>query len=421
MVVEICSTTQPLHKIALLSSPYLPNDLDYDLFPINDTSGFVTNQIRPSPTGSLQSPQITVKGVARDLIERRVWVATGTTGVVGGVIKASPHFIQIANGRTLQQVWAVRLDRETLAGDSGAWVVDAVTGELCGHVVAGDPLTGLGYLVPAVKVFADIEARLGVAPVFPTLRNQSSSCVVHDKQHRISKIANPLKAYKRDNLKRLVLNTYEACSALASTPKHILENNGTVFKTVLRNLILCLVLALACFLQSNAKSTVTQNQVSGWEVFLVYAPVVGSILLVTFWREFYIYLLDSPRRSKVYREALDTFSLHRIIANEAARKIFQARSAIERELGISYVPTEVVKQRTFPRSGGEKRFSYRSYWRASIKKYDPTNLCRVLIQSITMNISLVLAFSRSKLRYLIWILSASYNAFLAFGKFCPSL
>jgi hypothetical protein len=35
--------------------------------------------------------------------------------------------------------------------------VDALSGVLYGHIVAGDPLTGLGYVIPAFKVFGDIK------------------------------------------------------------------------------------------------------------------------------------------------------------------------------------------------------------------------------------------------------------------------
>ena len=49
----------------------------------------------------------------------------------------------------------------TVKGDSGSWVIDAVTGDLYGHIVAGVPETGLAYIVPAVKTFEDIEKCMG--------------------------------------------------------------------------------------------------------------------------------------------------------------------------------------------------------------------------------------------------------------------
>ena len=51
-----------------------------------------------------------------------------------------------------------------MPGDCGAWVVNANTGLLYGHIVAGDPVTGMAFIIPAHKVFSDIEHRFGVRP-----------------------------------------------------------------------------------------------------------------------------------------------------------------------------------------------------------------------------------------------------------------
>ena len=57
--------------------------------------------------------------------------------------------------------------RRTVPGDCGSWVVNAETGDIYGHIVAGDPISGLAYIIPAYKVFDDIEFRFGVRPVLP--------------------------------------------------------------------------------------------------------------------------------------------------------------------------------------------------------------------------------------------------------------
>lgn len=51
-----------------------------------------------------------------------------------------------------------------MPGDCGAWVVNATTGLIYGHIVAGDPVTGIAYIIPAHKVFTDIERRLCTRP-----------------------------------------------------------------------------------------------------------------------------------------------------------------------------------------------------------------------------------------------------------------
>jgi hypothetical protein len=45
-------------------------------------------------------------------------------------------------------------------GDSGSWVVETDSGNLCGHIIAGDLSTGLGYVFPAKAVFQQIEHQL---------------------------------------------------------------------------------------------------------------------------------------------------------------------------------------------------------------------------------------------------------------------
>jgi len=50
-------------------------------------------------------------------------------------------------------------------GDSGAWVVDAETNELYGHVIASD-VFGRAYVIPIADIFLDIRDRLSAQSVF---------------------------------------------------------------------------------------------------------------------------------------------------------------------------------------------------------------------------------------------------------------
>ena len=179
----------PMLKIGSLSSSLASSDLDYNLFPLQTTDATIHNEINIQSEEACSTKQILIQGVARELTARKIFVATGTTGVVSGSMQESPHFLQIENSRHLQEVWAVRLDREILAGDSGSWVIDASTGELCGHIVASDPLTGLGYVVPAHKVFDDIKKHLGSAPVLPSHPSLETSTGPQDPlSHRAKQI-----------------------------------------------------------------------------------------------------------------------------------------------------------------------------------------------------------------------------------------
>jgi hypothetical protein len=52
-------------------------------------------------------------------------------------------------------------------GDCGAWVVEASTGDIFGHIVAGRPGSHQAYIIPAYKVIADIENTTGLPPIIP--------------------------------------------------------------------------------------------------------------------------------------------------------------------------------------------------------------------------------------------------------------
>jgi hypothetical protein len=51
-----------------------------------------------------------------------------------------------------------------MSGDSGAWVVDYLTGELYGHLVASD-VFGVAYVIPINDIFQDIQRRLSLEGV----------------------------------------------------------------------------------------------------------------------------------------------------------------------------------------------------------------------------------------------------------------
>ena len=55
-----------------------------------------------------------------------------------------------------------------MPGDCGSLVVNATTGDIYGHIVSGDPSSGLAFIIPAYKIFDDIEKKFGTRPSFPS-------------------------------------------------------------------------------------------------------------------------------------------------------------------------------------------------------------------------------------------------------------
>lgn len=112
---EVLSPSQPTYsskpKISNLL-PYERNDLDYEVFEIDDPYYHNWNKIDlPSSGDSVR--HIIPNKIARTLVECPVWAATGTTGCVQGTMMRQPHYIKMEGSETFQEMWAVRLDRNT--------------------------------------------------------------------------------------------------------------------------------------------------------------------------------------------------------------------------------------------------------------------------------------------------------------------
>ncbi|KAF4629312.1 hypothetical protein G7Y89_g8839 [Cudoniella acicularis] len=117
--------TQPYHEngdarprqIGVVKEAGVQNDLDYEIFRIDDPVLHVPNRINLPPT-----PE-------------------------------EPHRL---------------LDIQT-PGDCGAWVVDAHSGALYGHVVAGNSSLRRAYIIPAINVMNDILQRFQHSPILPSI------------------------------------------------------------------------------------------------------------------------------------------------------------------------------------------------------------------------------------------------------------
>ena len=109
------SPSQPAYssnpKIASLL-PFERNDLDYEVFEIGDSSYHNPNTI-DLPSSGYPSRRIIPNKIAKTVVESPVWAATGTTGCVQGVLMRQPHYIKMEGSETFQEMWAVKLERNT--------------------------------------------------------------------------------------------------------------------------------------------------------------------------------------------------------------------------------------------------------------------------------------------------------------------
>ena len=86
----------------------------------------------------------------------KIFVAT-RNGVVAGTGTGSGTSIKLGNDDELRRVWSIELESSLSSGDSGAWVVDAESGDVYGMVVAGSSGLHEEYIVPATDIGQDIQ------------------------------------------------------------------------------------------------------------------------------------------------------------------------------------------------------------------------------------------------------------------------
>ncbi|KAH0283401.1 hypothetical protein KCU62_g9068, partial [Aureobasidium sp. EXF-3399] len=85
-----------------------------------------------------------------------------TSGLKTGIISAAQSFVKIKGRRNFSLSWTVVGDFG-IGGDSGAWIVSNVTGQVAGHVLA--ERTGLTYICAMHLLFEDIQQTLSACRI----------------------------------------------------------------------------------------------------------------------------------------------------------------------------------------------------------------------------------------------------------------
>ena len=85
-----------------------------------------------------------------------------TSGLKTGIISAAQSFVKIKGRRNFSLSWTVVGDFG-VGGDSGAWIVSNVTGQVAGHVLA--ERTGLTYICAMHLLFEDIQQTLSACRI----------------------------------------------------------------------------------------------------------------------------------------------------------------------------------------------------------------------------------------------------------------
>ena len=98
--------------IGVLTADYARTDLDYEIFRLENLSIAYSNKVTLPST--IKHPSIIhPKTIARKSTTKAVWAVTGTSGCVQGEMTQQPHYIKMEGSQTLQEMWAVELERKT--------------------------------------------------------------------------------------------------------------------------------------------------------------------------------------------------------------------------------------------------------------------------------------------------------------------
>ncbi|PQE19035.1 Ankyrin repeat domain-containing 52 protein [Rutstroemia sp. NJR-2017a WRK4] len=131
-----------------------PN-LDWALFTIENSLLYLPNVVTKH-----EIARINCVGIHEVEVERNVVLMTAMSGPVSGILSRSWSL----SSRSRLGVTVLITSTVLQPGDSGAWVVDDITNEVYGHVVASD-VFGRAYVVPINDIFEDIKRRLSLEMV----------------------------------------------------------------------------------------------------------------------------------------------------------------------------------------------------------------------------------------------------------------
>jgi hypothetical protein len=139
-------------------SPEKPShsSLDYALIEVSRDFKLMPRDAQPC------FPLLNPHGIAVRPRDGNVLTVTGSNGLLNGIMSGTPSFKTIPGSNKIQELWTVRLEGNLSSGDCGSWIIDAENGELFGHIVAGSPKSGVGYIIPAYVIIEDAKMTFGL-------------------------------------------------------------------------------------------------------------------------------------------------------------------------------------------------------------------------------------------------------------------
>ena len=164
------------HLSSVSHQPASKHDLDWALIKLEDPSLYRPNLlVFPESTYEFGVSARLIEGprrLTRATRSRDVLLLSGMAGLKRGKLATSFGYLMIGPVKQFNEVYNVSMSDGSVidAGDCGSWVVDSVTHEVYGHVIASDAF-GDAYVIPLDNTFRDIRQQLAADQVcLPTER-----------------------------------------------------------------------------------------------------------------------------------------------------------------------------------------------------------------------------------------------------------
>ncbi|GKT98175.1 hypothetical protein FLAG1_05364 [Fusarium langsethiae] len=158
---------QRLGHVYLSSLDEPPSGLDYALIEVTKLIHCTANKIASSSLSA--NSEAKIQRVVTDGPKDVKILSPTSRGTLTGVMSGTPLYARLPNSSLYQDVYNVLLDSRLEPGDCGSWIIDAESGDLYGHIVAGSPDSGAAIVIPFARVFEDIEARVKHHPHLPLI------------------------------------------------------------------------------------------------------------------------------------------------------------------------------------------------------------------------------------------------------------
>ncbi|KAF2969427.1 hypothetical protein GQX73_g4120 [Xylaria multiplex] len=142
-------------------------EADFALLEVTDQRHWVQNTV-----STKLKPKVAIKSLSKMSSNDKSPVsiqALTSRGNTQGRLSGTPLYARAPNDKAFQKMLCANFSDTLEKGDCGSWVIDADTGDLYGHIVAGSPSSGTALIKLFDDVFEHIRYRTGYLPKFPTM------------------------------------------------------------------------------------------------------------------------------------------------------------------------------------------------------------------------------------------------------------